>query len=80
MTTKTWLTTLAATAVMGVSSGVILIVADPRTFNFEHPAMLAKTAAAFTLVKMLAFLQKSPLPNMTEDVAQNVAAIQNSPK
>jgi len=70
--TRAWLRGLIASAINAASSAVILIIADPSTFNFQSPTKLLLTTAAFTALAVANYLKQHPLPEETVEVKTTI--------
>lgn len=59
-----WLKGLVAAIVNGSASGVVLIIADPMTFNlFEGKQKLLSTSALLGILAAANFLKTHPVPD-----------------
>lgn len=67
---RLWLYGLVSTAISAAAGATTLMAIDPKTFNFGTGLKpLLEVAGALALVAILNFLQKHPLPELTDDVA-----------
>lgn len=63
-TTKQWISAVCATAISGFASGVILIIADPATFNLQQGwHALWTTSLVFAMCQVALYLKQHPLPD-----------------
>lgn len=64
MSLRMWLHGLAATAINGVASGVVLIIAEPEHFNiYDGLEKLLTVSLVMGLVSAANYLKSSPLPD-----------------
>ncbi len=65
---RRWARGIAATVINGFASGVVLIVADPATFNlYEGRSKLTMTSTVFALIGLANYLKEHPLPDECDD-------------
>ena len=68
-TTRVWVRGIVATIINGLSSGTILIVASPETFNLgDGFAKLINTSAVFAMLGLANFLKQHPLPDEADTI------------
>lgn len=71
-----WLHGLVATFVNGFASGIVLIVADPITFNLQAGMnKLLTVSALLGLIGAANYLKKSPLPDRWKDAPEPPAFV-----
>ncbi len=77
--TRAWVRGIIATVINSGASGVILIVADPATFNLAAPAKLLMTTAVFALLGLANYLKQHPLPEETVVVETKITHTGGTP-
>lgn len=72
---KLWVRGMIAVTINGFASGIVLIVADPKAFNFDEGLRkLIMTSTVFALFGLANYLKQHPLP---EDDAEVVSVTRN---
>jgi hypothetical protein len=72
---KVWLHGLAAAIVDGGVTGGLLILVDPKAFNFgSGTTLLLSISAAFGLKGALLYLKQSPLPSAGVTISKDTAS------
>ena len=62
MNLRKWIIGAINAAVFGAAGGVLVVIMDPKAFNFsEGLNRLAATSAAFAIVAVAGYVQKHPI-------------------
>lgn len=78
-TARKWLRGVVATTINGFASGVVLIVADPATFNLDNPRKLLLTSAVFALFGLANYLKEHPIPDEETTTVETKTTITHTP-
>ena len=61
---QNWLKGLLSAVIGGISNSVVLMIADPKTFNLQDGLKnLGTVAVTSAIVSAAMYLKQSPLPN-----------------
>lgn len=71
--TRQWLGGIISAAMSGVAGVLAMNFVDPADFNLDNPRKLLLTAAAFAIVNVVGYLQRSPLPGWRPSASDRVS-------
>lgn len=64
-TMRTWVAGMISAAMGGASGVFAIMIADPQNFDLDHWAKILKVAVIVSATHVVAYLAKSPLPELS---------------